>query len=562
MSHCSQCGRYIGPYEACPYCGARVNGRVSVRAVKRAAVVLAIAGLFVLWLTATHSPLPQIPIGQIGATANMAYARVEGWVVRGPHYYPDSGYLSFTVADETGEIRVTAYRKESDALRAEERVPALGDRVSVAGTVQVREGGMALTINVPEHVEVIRPEPTERTLGSLTSSDRLLRVRVRGQVWTVRQPHTGLTLITLRDPTGALDVVVDRDLEALTGGLVPPAPGESVEVVGTVDLYQSTPQIVPLSVLDIIPLPEPVEVASLFPIGELRSDNAGQMVAVEGEVAQVEGFSSGVKLTLEDGTGEVTVLLWQDLVQGLGDPAALAVGARLRVVGELALYRGRLEVVPGRPMDVEVLARAAGVGEDAPQMTIGELEADRAGEVVTVEGAVIDIESFAGGFRFALEDGTGQVALVLPLAVYDGLADPAVLNLGSWVRATGLVGVYQDQLQVVPASGDAVEVLAPGEVVASWREIGSLSPTDEGARVAVKGAVVRVEPFSSGRRVWLEDGTGRVMLLLWENVYRRIAQRERLVPGAWMEACGVVQVYRGELEVVPQLPHDVRMVRP
>ena len=560
MSHCSQCGRYIGPYEACPYCGARVEGRVPIRVVKTVAVVVATVGLFVLRLIAARTPIPRLPIGQIGATANMAYARVEGWVVRGPIYYPDSGYLSFTVADETGEIRVAAYRKESDALRAEGRIPALGDRVSVAGTVQVREGGAALTINLPEHVEVVRPEPVERTLGSLTPSDQLLRVRVRGQVWAIRQPRDDLIIITLRDPTGAVDVVVDRALQALTGGLTPPQPGDSVEVVGTVDLYRDAPQIVPTSVLDIVPLPEPVEVAPRLPIDRLRADDAGRMVTVEGEVARVDGFSSGAKLALEDGTGEVTVLLWQDLIQELGDPAALATGARLRVTGELALYRGRLEVVPERPMDVEVLARAEGVVEEAPLVPIGELEDDRAGATVTVEGAVVDTASFAGGFRLTLEDGTGQVVLLLPLAVYDGLADPAGLNLGAWVRASGRVEAHEGELQVVPSSGDWVEVLTPGEATAPRREIGSLSPGDEGARVAVEGAVVRVEPFSSGRRVWLEDGTGGAVLLLWENVYRRVPERERLIPGAWVEVQGVVQVYRGKLEVVPALPYDVTVL--
>ncbi|HEC36478.1 MAG TPA: hypothetical protein ENI39_08095, partial [Anaerolineae bacterium] len=180
MSHCSQCGRYVGPYEACPYCGARMAGRVSIRAVKAAAVVLATVGLAVLWLAATRSPVPRIQIGQASATTNMAYVQVQGWVVRGPDYYSDSGYLSFTVADDTGEIRVSAYRKEVSRLRAQGRIPALGDLVSVAGTLRVHEDGVALTVNVPEHVEVLRPEPVERELGSITADDRLLRVRVRG----------------------------------------------------------------------------------------------------------------------------------------------------------------------------------------------------------------------------------------------------------------------------------------------------------------------------------------------------------------------------------------------
>jgi len=158
MSHCSSCGKYVGPYEACPYCGARQTGRTRVRTVKAAAVVLSTVGLVMLWLAATRAPIPLTPIGQVGATMNMAYARVEGQVVRGPTYYADSGYLAFTLADSTGEMRVSAYRNETEALRAQGRVPALGDWVSVAGTLQIRQENPSLTINVPEHMDRLHPE--------------------------------------------------------------------------------------------------------------------------------------------------------------------------------------------------------------------------------------------------------------------------------------------------------------------------------------------------------------------------------------------------------------------
>jgi DNA/RNA endonuclease YhcR with UshA esterase domain len=356
VSHCSQCGRYVGPYEACPYCGSRMAGRIPVRVVKVAAVGLATVGLFLLWQAATRSAVPRVQIGRAGATMNFAYARVEGWVVRGPDFYADSGYLAFTVADDSGEIRVSAYRGETDAMLARGQVPALGDRVSVAGTLRVREGGVALTINVPDHVEVLRPEAVGREIGSITPSDHLLRVRVQGQVWEVRQPYEGLTLVTLRDPTGAIDVVVDRSLEALTGAFLPPEPGQSLEVVGAVDLYRDTPQIVPTSARDVFLLPELVPVASRSSIGDLGAGDVSRFVAVQGTVTELASSSTWVKFTLDDGTGEVAVFLWQDVAQALPNPEALVVGARLQVVGEVSLYRGELEVVPERAQDLMVMA--------------------------------------------------------------------------------------------------------------------------------------------------------------------------------------------------------------
>ncbi len=561
MSHCPSCGRYVGPYDACPYCGARIEGRLPIRVVKIVAILLATLGLGLLWFVATRLPIPTVQAGQVGATMNFAYVRIEGQVVRGPFYYPDSGYLSFTVADGTGEVRVAAYRTTAEALRAEGRVPAFGDHVSVAGTLRIQGESTSLTINAPEHVEVFRPEAEPRALGSLTPDDYLRRVRVRGQVWAVRQPYEGLTLITLRDATGAVEVAVPESLELLTGQLLPLEPGQSVEVVGTVDLYRDTPQIVPASVLDIVLLPEAVPVAEPVQVGALTEADVGRMVEVSGTLTWADSFSAGFKFGLDDGSGEVTVLLWQDTYEGLPDPAALTVGAQVRVTGEVSTYRGEIEVIPSRPMDVEVLA--AGTGETtepaAPEIPLADLTPARVGERVTVEGTVVDVASFSQGFKFTLDDGTGQVVLLLWLSTYDELADPAGLNLSARVRATGRVEEYEGTLQVVPASGTEVEVVASGQVEVPTRKTGSLVADDVGARVAVEGAVVRVEPFSGGQRVWIDDGSGEVMVLLWDNIYQRVPGRDRLTSGAWVHVVGIVEEYRGALEVVPMLPQDVEV---
>ena len=44
---------------------------------------------------------------------------------------------------------------------------------------------------------------------------------------------------------------------------------------------------------------------------------------------------------------------------------------------------------------------------------IGELSAAMVGQQVTIEGNVVNAESFSGGFKFTLDDGSGQTALVL-----------------------------------------------------------------------------------------------------------------------------------------------------
>ncbi|MGQ9803749.1 MAG: OB-fold nucleic acid binding domain-containing protein [Anaerolineae bacterium] len=555
MTHCPSCGRFVGPYETCPYCGARQTPRVPLRAVKWAALLLATVGLALLWVAAVHLPLPRIPIGQASATMNFAYVEIAGQVVRGPTYNPDSRSLSFTVADDTGEMRVWAFRDVVENLRAAGRIPGLGDQVTVAGTLRVREEEVSLTINVPEHISVQRAAAEDRAIGAITAADALRRVRVRGQVWDIREPYPGLTLITLRDVTGAVDMAVDASLRYLTGDFRPPEVGQSLEVTATVSLYRETPQLIPSSVQDIVPLAETVPVAEKRPIGSLSAADEGRPVTVQGTVRQAEAFSAGYRLLLEDDTGSVTVLLWQDLYRALPDPSSLRANAPLEVTGEVAVYRNTLEVVPFRPRDVVLLTGHP----SARPLPIGALADQPLGATVTVEGAVSAAESFQNGFRLTLDDGTGQVVLLLWLSAYDELADPAQLQMGARVRATGELEEHRGQREVVPAQGSDV-VITQAAPAPTRRDIASITPADIGAPVAVEGAVTRSEPFSRGYRVWIDDHSGEIMLLLWENIYERVAGRERLTPGARVRAIGVVEEYRGALEIVPQLPGDVTVM--
>jgi DNA/RNA endonuclease YhcR with UshA esterase domain len=511
----------------------------------------------ILWLAATRSEVPRISIAQAGATTNMAYVRVEGWVVRAPTYYPDSGYLAFTLADESGQITVSAYRRETDALRAAGRVPALGDQVSVAGTLRVREDRVGLTINVPQHVEILRPEAVDREIGTINPGDELARVRVRGQVWAVDSPYDDLTLVTLRDTSGEIEVAIDHGLEPLTGAFLPLSQEDSVEVVATVALYRETPQLVPVSPQDIVLLPERVSIAEEVGIGQLRERDVGRWVVLTGVIRRALPLGGGAKFTLADDSGEIAVVIWQDIYQALAQSTELIPGAQIRIAGEVSLYEGHLEVIPQRAVDVTLLAPA---GQDAPAacdepLPMGSLTAEHVGETVCVEGAVADVASFSQGFKFTLDDGTGQTVLLLWDAVFDELADRSRLDLNAQVTARGRVENYHGHLQIVPQAGSDVSVPASGICDAPEQEIGALGPADVGRLVTVTGIVNRVEPFSSGRRVWVVDQNSQVMVLLWSAVDQRLTTP--LAVGDTVRVTGIVEQYQGTLEIVPRLPSDV-----
>jgi DNA/RNA endonuclease YhcR with UshA esterase domain len=454
MSHCPSCGRYAGPYEAYPYCGARLGGRMPVRLVKIAAIALVTVGLILLWFAATRAEVPFVQIGQAGATMNMAYVRLKGRCTREPSYDPESDYLGFWLEDDTGEIRVSAYRAETRQLIERALVPALGDMVEVAGTLRVREDFYALTVNVPDQLMITRADPVDLDIGTIQPSDLYMRVRVRGEVRSVYEPYDGLTLITIRDETGEIPIAVSEDLVALSGALPVVSPGQTVEVVAAVSVYGDTPQLIPASVADIVVLGESVRVVTEKPIGELSADDVGQRVIVRGSVVEVDAFSSGVKFTLDDGSGTVTLLLWQDVYDALLDPAALDVGAEVRVQGDLSEYENELEVIPELAEDVQVLNAAPA----ASATEVGALTSADVGRVVTLRGTLGEREAFSSGVRFPLDDGSGAVILLLWQNVYDEIADVDRLTAGVRVEVTGQIEEYRGALEIVPEA-DGVRIV-------------------------------------------------------------------------------------------------------
>jgi DNA/RNA endonuclease YhcR with UshA esterase domain len=186
------------------------------------------------------------------------------------------------------------------------------------------------------------------------------------------------------------------------------------------------------------------------------------------------------------------------------------------------------------------------------------LDAGRAGEEVTVEGTVTGVSSFSGGFKFVLHDGTGQIALVMWNAVYDDCWDAAEINLGATVRATGEVAQYEGELQLQPDFGADVKAIEGAAAWATAREIGSLSGSDEGQRVMIEGNVIRVEGRGSWAKVFIGDESGEVLVFIFQNVLDRIPNNTALgTPGSRVRVVGVVELYEGDLEVVPVLPYDV-----
>ncbi len=547
MSECPSCGRFAGPYETCPYCGARLRGRTPLRLLKIVALALSLAGLGGLWLAATYTEVPRVQIGQVGGMMNMAYVRVEGRVVRGPDYDAENEGLAFYISDDTGELRVAAYRNAARELLTAGKIPSIGDTVSVAGNLRVREDFVALYMNTAEQLTIVRPTPEDVAVGNLTPLDIGRRVRIRGLIREVREPYTGLTLITLRDATGKVDVAISADLQELTGPLPALSPGQGLEVVAAVSLYRTTVQLVPASIADLVLIPALDAAPPRREIVSLTSEDVNRWVQVEGEVVESDPFSGGIKFTLDDGSGTIILLLWESLYEQIPYSRTLDVGARVRVQGSVSPYRGALEIVPEVPADLAILVAAPGPEEVA----VGPLNPADAGRVVVLRGVLGPAEPFSRGVKYPLDDGTGTITLLL----WDNVVReaPPGLGPGAEVRVVGQVQEYRGTLELIPRRGSDLEILGTRPLpTPTPTPIGSISPDDRGRTLTVEGVLGEGQTFSRGQRFPLRDESGEIVLLLWQNVLDTFPQAGKLVTGVRVRITGRIDVYQDTLEIIPE----------
>ena len=174
---------------------------------------------------------------------------------------------------------------------------------------------------------------------------------------------------------------------------------------------------------------------------------------------------------------------------------------------------------------------------------------------------MVDTASFSQGFKFTLDDGSGQIVLLMWQDVYQDCWDAPGLNVGATVRASGEVGQFEGELQIEPRFGGDVKVTAAGGPFAPQVDVSAVN-AHLGGRAMIVGQILRVEGTDSGVKLFVGDDTGETLVYVWNNVLAQIADNQALgVPGTRVRVVGVVQEYRGNLELVPVLPYDVEILQ-
>lgn len=321
-----------------------------MRSLKLLTVALAIAGTLAFVIASRATPRPLTAIAAVQPSMNYAYVRIEGVVPAFPSLQDDA-YLSFRVLDAGGEMRVSAYRNVVAQLIAQDRVPKPGDRVTVEGTLRIREDEPSLILNSVDGLTASTPDAPAIKLRALDAMALGERATVIGQVRRIREISPHLRVLTLREGNATADVLLPVD-DATFGAAPALREGDWVRVTGGVGAYRDARQLLPSAATAITKIDAPL--TDLRPIAALSDDLLGQWVSVQAQVDDLRAFAQGVRLTLREGDATLTAVLFDSVWERAPFSSTLQAGDTIRLQGEISEYRGELEIVPELPADVSL----------------------------------------------------------------------------------------------------------------------------------------------------------------------------------------------------------------
>ena len=186
-------------------------------------------------------------------------------------------------------------------------------------------------------------------LNAITADNVGQTVTVRGKVVDTSSFSAGFKFL-LDDGTGRMPLTLFDDTYKFVPDRAGLNLGADVQVTGKVAEFQGVRELQP-DTGHAVQIIKPGSSAGV-PVTKINQlGKPGQLVAIEGTITDVKGFSAGSNVFVDDGTGNVRVTLF-DNVQAYVPRDRLVKGAAVRVYGKLGAFRGALQIVPALGYDV------------------------------------------------------------------------------------------------------------------------------------------------------------------------------------------------------------------
>ncbi|MDD2714259.1 MAG: hypothetical protein PHW04_00040 [Candidatus Wallbacteria bacterium] len=476
---CPSCGRFVGPYDRCPYCGREVYKRLSVKLVKIVALIMAFTGLFFLYLASLNRELPVIKVNEVKPTMNFAYVRVHG-IAKSSGMINDYGGLNFTLNDSAdgmaldSSIQIKAYTDIANRLKERKLLPEAGDMVDVAGSLKIKEGSVSMIIQSPDQIKIDSRKAEELSLHEINETRINEKIRIHGEIIElIEKPGKAPNEIRIRDESdeGRLEMWKNtyQELAALKGFGV----GAQVKADIFVDQYMGKLQLwvknsKNLTIMVEAPAGSAAETSiELKPeksfeqttIATLTESMIKSLVVIEANIENCKilpGPKSPNLITINDGSGSIELVAWKSVYAKLVRNPGFGVGAKIKVSAEIDKYRDNLQLRLNNEDDLQIVSGTAQT-LTTEEKKIPEINDSLVGKNVETTGTVSKIEVFGAkqNHKAVLTFASAEIELIFWSANFPEL--PPQVAKDKKLRVSGRLNKYNDKLQIIIDQDSALE---------------------------------------------------------------------------------------------------------
>ena len=648
QTSCPACGHFAGVYEICPRCGTYIPKRMAVKIFKYLSLVLSLAGLICVYLWVIHRQPETVKVGDITETMNFAYVRMGGKVTRDTRIFYDElkkpTYLTFSLADNTGEIRVMAYRHNAEKLVRLKKLPRRGDQAVVLGQLRVKaDNNLSLMIQAVEQFELKRENPENIPLKDIGTSYLNKEINIRGKIAAIKVPGAesrAPVVISISQEQTRHQIVMWKDLYQKLTNLVTLQVGDVIAARVMVNEYRQRLQLRLKNPTDLKlvtakeqnaiapakPATErqpatPLKVTEIDAINKLTAADKGKMVALQGRISSKIKLAPCYKLILRDDTGTIAVVLWDRLFATSNIAQKLTPGSKIKVTGKVDIFREKLQIQPGNVDQVTIVTAAPANQVFA---SIAAIASQNIGQVITIQGKVVQKLRKKPGFVLVVADHTGKIGVMLWDRIFKESPLPWEIQQYGFVRVTGILSAHRKRLQVQPQQQQDVKILAtdptsgqqpprsqapvkPPKPPHSQPAVkqpqspapGKSSPTNTpaaklplqakpagqdiplaeqqlereyldfvaylkkehvGKLVQFKGKVLSRTNFPQLVKLLFQDRSGRIDVVLTQERFQNSKLYYQIGPGYAVRITAKVAEYRGKLQLQPRAPSDIQVL--
>jgi len=493
--NCPSCGRFVGTANKCPYCGSKVEKRMSLLAIRWAAIFLATVGLFLLWMMAVSRDIPVVLLGNIQPTMNFGQIRVIGQVKGDARQNRSGGGWRFTVDDETDSMMVWISKKQAQELIKSNRMPKEQDSVNFVGSLSISDESSSLRLLSVKEFQLTRAPANEVRLADITPNMDGTSITVAGKVLALTPPPENSKRpynLELGDDSGKQILTFwqteydqIKDPEALNGAFI----RARVSVASYKDKMQlKLTSGADIEILEALPLAQQKSAAEkaaesyrketpvrdfsrgrlvqapLTPLSEITAAQKGDILTVRGRVKSVrapkEGSKQPFSVILQEGDATIRVTYWSSVNEVIA--VKPVPGAIFEMEGVVSVYKDspQLKLESGYKVKQIEAAPPATPVKAGKVVSVSSLSADDKGQIRTVRGTLGTRRPLGeNGSIYPLTDSSGTLDLVLwdsAVAADDKIHD--TLTEGTTVDATGEVSEYKGQMQLKIAAGTSIVV--------------------------------------------------------------------------------------------------------